>query len=240
MKKLLIIFMCAFTFGFAQYTIEWSSGSGSINNGYANIDVDNDGLNELAIITSDGIAFYDGNYTACWTIPIITGFTNMGYAIPRDINGDGLIVPINSDNDPSGELITYSYSMTPYTFQIRIYDVTTRNLEWESPLLQGICGGVQVEDLDGDGKAEIIVRRSVNANNYYVDIYAYNGSGVEENIYTEKFSSQIFQNPMPRTSLPKGSFELYDLLGRIQNGQNIKPGVYFLNHNDKRIKIIVE
>jgi len=238
MKKFANLFLVFITFCFAQYNAEWNSGNlGSYGWGNAIIDIDNDGLCELAVNANNSLTFYNGDYTICWSIPF-SGFPYTGYVTPRDVNGDGLIVLTNTDNDASAELVIYGYRVTPqYEGKIRVYDAVTRNLEWESPLISGLCNA-NIEDIDGDNKAEIIVNRIVSST-YYVDVYAYSGSSINDDIYSHKSSTGFFRNPIPQSALPKDS-EIYDLLGRIQKTQDITKGIYFLDYQGRRIKVIVE
>lgn len=242
MRKYLILLSLIISFCFGQYSNEWSSGNlGSYGWASANINVDNDGISELAVGGNGSLTFYNGDYSICWSIPF-SDFTYIYSAIPRDINGDGLIVPTNTDNDASGELVVYGYRLnTSYQYEgkIKMYDATTRNLEWESPLISGLYNGY-IEDIDGDNKAEIIINRTLNSN-YYVDVNAHTSSGIYNNgQYTQNFSVEITQNPMPLSSFGNGQIELYDLLGRIRSGQDLFPGIYFLDNNGKYIKIIIE
>ncbi|MEO0102506.1 MAG: hypothetical protein ABIK81_02260 [candidate division WOR-3 bacterium] len=237
MKRAMIMMVVGLFSVFAQYSIEWSSGNlGSYGYGSAWLDVDEDGLSELQIRKSDTLIFYNGDYSVKWRIAF-PGFTYISPITPRDIDGDGLIVPVNTDADASKELVVIGYRYTnQYEGKIRVYDVNTRNLEWESQLLSGLLGSGNCEDLDGDGKAEIIINRIINSN-YYVDVYAYAGQGTGDS-YSKSFTTPIISNPINKTSLPEGIKEIYDLTGRSVDWQN--PGIYFINYKGKVIKVIVE
>ncbi len=230
-------------FAFAQYTVEWTSGNlGSYGWGGAWLDVDNDGQIELQIQRADSLIFYNGDYSVSWPIAF-PGFTYVSPLTPRDIDGDGRLVPINTDADPSGELVVigYRYS-TQYEGKIRVYDCATRNLEWESPLLTGLMGSGDCEDLDGDGRAEIIVNRllSINPANYCVDVYSYRGEGIKGDSYANRFSTPLSSNPLTPSLFPASPIPIYDPSGRRLKERITKKGIYFINYKGRKLKVIVD
>ena len=168
----------------AQYTREWQSGNlepyaWGASYGY---DVDGDGFGNLWTRSSSGqLTIYDSSLTVYWAISI-PGYDYPYLATPRDIDGDGLIVPVNLDGDPAGELVVSAYRLdgSVYSGRIRVYDVLTRQLAWESPELSGFSGNVSLDDVDGDGRYEIIITRTSFAGGWgYVEVYGYAGAGLE-------------------------------------------------------------
>lgn len=196
-----VIFLASLVnISFGQYNREWTSSNlGQYGWGGAyGYDIDGDNLVEFEVRQSGQFTFYNGNYTAAWTIAW-PGYDYLGVAHPRDINGDGLVVPLNTDNDAAGELVIsgYYFSGATYYGRFRVYDALTRNLEFESSLLTGYYGSATVEDIDGDGRDEIILTRfgSVTTESY-VDVYAFQTDIADgKKSYQLRSSSSPFPNP---------------------------------------------
>ncbi|MCI0472892.1 MAG: hypothetical protein L0Y76_04840 [Ignavibacteria bacterium] len=233
MKKYFSFALCLVSVLFAQYSVEWSQPAGALTM----IDVDSDGLYELPV-NANPIVFYNGDYSVCWSIPRNSLFSQYcNIAIPRDLNGDGLIVPTNTDNDAALELIIYGYTMNPsYQGKIQVYDCATHLLEWESAVINSAFTA-SLEDLDGDNKDEIIVYRYGTTTS--TDVYAYTGQSIQESEYNQNYSVKTLPNPIPASLLSQEHLPLFDLLGRIQTGK-INQGIYFTEHEGRKIKIVVE
>ncbi|HEX7320924.1 MAG TPA: FlgD immunoglobulin-like domain containing protein [bacterium] len=184
---------------FAQYTAEWTSPNlGQYGWGGAyGFDIDADNLVELEARSSSAFMFYNGNYTSAWTISF-PGYDYLNVFHPRDIDGNGMLVPLTTDNDAAGELVIagYYYSSPSYYGRFRVYDASTHTQEYESPLITGFYGNGTLEDLDGDGRDEIIIVRYGSSSDSYVVVYAYT-SGVEDQkgTYAIKSAGRIYPNP---------------------------------------------
>ncbi len=184
---------------FAQYTAEWTSpnlGQAGWGGAYG-FDIDGDNLVEIEARSSSVFMFYNGNYTTAWSISF-PGYDYLNVFHPRDIDGNGVLVPLNTDNDGAGELVVagYYYSTPSYYGKFRVYDAGSHAQEYESPLITGFYGNGTLEDLDGDGRDEIIIVRYGSSNDSYVVVYAYT-SGAEEQkgMYKIKSETRIFPNP---------------------------------------------
>ncbi len=173
--------------GFGQYTPDWSSGnlgSGGYGGAYG-YDIDGDGLVEFYIRSANQLIFYNGDYSIAWNISF-PGFYYVSVIQPRDVNGDGLVVPLNLDNDGTGEIVIVGYyydsNLSNYFGRFRVYNGSTHALEYESPTITGFYGTASLEDIDNDGRDEIILNRfGSSTSSSYVDVYVYSGSGSEEN-----------------------------------------------------------
>ncbi|UCG43323.1 MAG: hypothetical protein JSU73_01520 [candidate division WOR-3 bacterium] len=166
-----------------QYTREFQSPDLGTNpyGGSYGFDVDGDGAPNLWTRSSSGqVVIYNSSLAAWWTV----SFPSYPYsylATPRDVDGDGLVEPVNMDGDAAGEVVFSGaeYTTDGYSGRVRVYDATTRQLEWESPVIAGFNGFANVDDVDGDGKHEVIITRSDYASYGYVEVYGYTGAGVD-------------------------------------------------------------
>jgi 5-hydroxyisourate hydrolase-like protein (transthyretin family) len=185
----------------AQYTSEWTSGNlGQYGwGGSFGYDIDSDGLVEFEVRTAGEFRFYNGDYTIEWAIPF-PGYDYVNITHPRDIDGNGILVPLNTDADGSGELIVTGFYISGSTYygRFRIYDASSHSLEYESPLITGFYGSATQEDIDGDGQDEIIiVRFGSTTSTSYVDVYTYSGGGVNEQNKNYEVLSSIITSPNP-------------------------------------------
>jgi hypothetical protein len=189
--------------GFAQYASEWTSPNlGQYGWGGAyGYDIDDDGLVEYFTRQVEHLIFYNGDYVVEWNISF-PGYDYVSVIQPRDIDGDGRVVPLNMDNDAAGEILVvgYYYDTGNYTYygKFRVYDAGTHALEFESSSITGFYGTATLEDIDGDGRDEIIMARYGASSTSYVDVYAYAGSAVEyqNRQYCQcSSSSTSFPNP---------------------------------------------
>lgn len=244
-----VIFLASLVnISFGQYNLEWSSGNlGQYGWGGAyGFDIDNDRLVEFEVRRSGQYTFYNGNYTVSWAISF-PGYDYMTLAHPRDTDGDGLLVPLNTDNDAAGEVVIagYYFSGSAYYGRFRVYDAVTRNLEFESSLITGFYGNVTIEDIDGDSRDEIILNRFGSASTEaYVDVYACIAEIGEGKVsYGIRSSFKAYPNPASQTvtipfSISKEESGLplkvaiYDELGReirtLSESKDAAPGDYRL------------
>ncbi len=185
----------------AQYTSEWTSSNlGQYGwGGSFGYDIDSDGLVEFEVRTAGEFRFYNGDYTIEWTIPF-PGYDYVNITHPRDIDGNGILVPLNTDADGSGELIVTGFYISGSTYygRFRIYDASSHSLEYESPLITGFYGSATQEDINGDGRDEIIIVRFGNTTTVsYIDVYAYTAGANEQNqTYRIMSSVKTMPNPM--------------------------------------------
>ncbi|MEO0205815.1 MAG: FlgD immunoglobulin-like domain containing protein [candidate division WOR-3 bacterium] len=200
MKDILLITVISSGLSFCQYTAEWTSpnlGQSGWGGAYG-FDIDNDGMVEIETRSSSQITFYNGNYTVAWNIPI-SGYDYLNVLYPRDIDGNGLLVPLNTDNDGAGELVVtcYYFSGSTYYGRFRVYDASTHSMEFESPLITGFYGSGSLEDIDGDGRDEIIINRfGSSTSESYVVVYAYTQKIDEQKDSYEVHSTfRTFPNP---------------------------------------------
>lgn len=175
MSKYLFFLTGGVALAFSQYAVEWTSpdlGNYGYGGAYG-FDIDADGMVEYEVRGNSFLSFYNGNYAVAWTINF-AGYPYVAAVHPRDTDGDGLTVPINTDGDAAGELVITGYYLSGSTYygRLRIYDAASHVLEWESPLLTGFTGIASMEDLDGDGRAEIIITRYLGTESF-VDVYGY-------------------------------------------------------------------
>ena len=185
---------------FAQYSSDWTSSNlGQYGwGGSFGYDIDTDGLVEFEVRTEGEFRFYNGDYTAEWTIPFL-GYTYVNITHPRDIDGDGILVPLNTDGDGAGELIVTGFYISGSTYygRFRVYDAASHSLEYESPLITGFYGSATQEDINGDGRDEIIiVRYGSSTTTSYVDVYTYTGF-INENNAAYQISSSLTALPNP-------------------------------------------
>jgi hypothetical protein len=184
-RPLILLFLAllfAVSLAPAQWQREWQSGNlgtyaWGASYGY---DVDNDGVPNLWSRDSGHLVIYH-NYTAWWTITF-SGYTYPMLITPRDADGDGLITPVNMDGDAAGEVVVTAYRISGQDIlgRVRVYDASSHQLEWESSELSGFSGTASVDDVDGDGKHEIIITRTNYANNWgYVEVYGSSASGID-------------------------------------------------------------
>ncbi len=201
MKRMVIVLVvfCA-GHAVAQYTREWQSGNlgayaWGASYGY---DIDGDGFGNLWARSSSGqLTIYNSSLSAYWSISF-PGYDYVFLATPRDIDGDGLIVPVNLDGDPAGELVASAYKLdgSTYSGKIRVYDAATRQLEWESPELSGFSGTVSLDDVDGDNKHEMIITRTNHTGGWgYVEVYGYTGAGLNTEPGYVLESSRVVAEP---------------------------------------------
>jgi len=135
MKRLLVSAGILLLVGLAaaQYTREWQSGNLGVSAWGASYgyDIDGDGFGNLWTRSSSGqLIIYNSSLSPYWTI----SFPEYDYpllATPRDIDGDGLIVPVNLDGDPAGELVASAFKLdgSTYSGKIWVYDAATRQDE---------------------------------------------------------------------------------------------------------------
>jgi len=157
----LLFLIFSFTKVFAiTYSQEWS-GDGV---GHLWHDIDSDSINELLICPSAGGGYrkyYNGGtYTLEWDIPLGTD-NNVYVVMPRDVNGDGRIEPVDIDGDGENEVVVFR----TYTGggRIIVYNAQTHAEEWNSGDIANLSSVTGVEDIDDDGKYEIIYYTSVDS-----------------------------------------------------------------------------
>jgi hypothetical protein len=186
---------------FAQYSSEWTSSNlGQYGwGGSFGYDIDSDGLVEFEVRSAGEFRFYNGDYTTAWIISF-PGYDYVNITHPRDINGDGILVPLNTDGDGAGELIVTGFYISGSTYygRLRVYDAVSHSLEYESPLITGFYGSATQEDIDGDGRDEIIIVRFGNTTTEsYIDVYAYTAGTIEQGQNYQVISSvKTIPNPM--------------------------------------------
>lgn len=228
----LLFFMSAST-AFAQYTAEWTSSNlGQYGWGGAyGYDIDNDGLVEFQVRSLGQIVFRNGSYGVDWSVSF-PGYDYVSVVQPRDIDGDGLAVPLNTDNDGDGEIFIVGYyydsNSSNYYGRFRVYSATGHTLEFESPSITGFAGTASQEDIDGDGRDELIITRfGSTVSSMYVAVYAYSGGSVNESpSYHESFAVPCHPNPATNSvNIPVSvdrreaafplSISIYDMTGRL-------------------------
>lgn len=166
-----------------QYTREFQSsnlGTSPYGGSYG-YDIDGDGVPNLWTRSASGqIVVYNSSLSAWWTVSF-PGYSYSYLTTPRDVDGDGLVVPVNMDGDGAGEVVFSGaqYTTDGYSGKVRVYDASSRALEWESPLISGFNGFANVDDVDGDGKHEVIITRSDYTSYGYVEVYGHSGAGID-------------------------------------------------------------
>lgn len=165
-----------------EYVREWQSPNLGQNAwagcGY---DLNGDGRPNLYARGGSQLIIYDSSYRPWWTIDL-PGYTYPSLAFPRDIDGDGLIKPVDINGDGTGEVVVGAYRIdgSSYYGRFWVYDAVTRQLQWQSPELAGFTGYVQLDDVDGDGRHEMIISRNDYTGGWgYVEVYGCQGGGVE-------------------------------------------------------------
>lgn len=168
----------------AQYSCEFQSpnlGTGAYGGSYG-YDLDGDGAPNLWTRSSSGqFVVYNSSFSPWWTVSF-PGYEYSYLAAPRDIDGDGLVVPVNMDGDPAGEVVFSGahYATDGYSGKVRVYDAVSRQLEWESPALDGFTGYASVDDVDNDGKHEVIITRTDYTSGWgYIEVYGHVGAGLD-------------------------------------------------------------
>lgn len=165
-----------------DYVREFQSpnlGNGAWGGSYG-YDVDGSGHPNLWARGAGQVIIYDSGYRPWWTINC-AGYDYPMLAIPRDIDGDGLVRPVDLNGDGTGEVVVGAYRIEGSDFVGRfwVYDAVTRQLQYQSPELSGFSGTVNLDDVDGDGRHEIIITRyDYTAGWGYVEVYGYGGSGL--------------------------------------------------------------
>lgn len=168
-----------------QYGREWQSGNlgyGAWGASYG-YDLDGDGLPNFWIRSPGQLVVYGANYAPRWTISL-PGYEYPMLVTPRDIDGDGLVRPVQLDGDPAGEIVVTAYKVSPSVAGIvRVYDATSRALEWQSAEIAGFSGSLSLDDVDGDGRHELILTRSDYSGNWgYVEVWGFSGAGCAEEV----------------------------------------------------------
>lgn len=199
MKKCLLLLVAALAVGLGQYSRQFQSPNlgTSPYGGSFGYDLDDDGFPNLWTRSSSGqMTVYNSSLVAFWTVTF-SGYEYGYLATPRDVDGDGLVKPVNMDADPAGEVVFSGahYGTDGYTGKVRVYDGSTRQLEWESPAIDGFTGYAYVEDVDGDNKHEIIITRSDYSTYGYIEVYGYSGAGAGEKPGYELRSRQVAAEP---------------------------------------------
>lgn len=202
----------------AQFGREWQSpnlGTTAWGASYG-YDVSGDGVANLWIRAAGTLTIYNPNYSTYWQVSF-PGYDYAFLVTPRDVDGDGLVRPVNMDSDPAGEVVftAYRLSGSDYYGVIRVYDAGTRALEWQSAELAGFYGTASVDDVDADNKHEIIITRTNYSSGWgYVEVYGHTGAGADgEERYGLK--SVISAAPTVTGSATSVSFQL-DRPGRVR------------------------
>jgi hypothetical protein len=166
----------------AQYSRQWQSGTLGYNAWGASYgyDIDGDGVPNMWIRSAGQLAIYNASFTAYWTIAF-PGYDYPMLATPRDVDGDGLIRPVQMDGDAAGEVVVSAYKTSPSIAGIvRVYDAVSHALEWQSSEIAGFSGTVSVDDVDGDGKHEIVLTRNDYSGSWgYVEVWGHTGAGID-------------------------------------------------------------
>ncbi len=219
----------------AQYGVEWTSpdlGSYGFGGAYG-YDVDSDGLVEFEVRGNAFFTFYNGNYSTAWTISF-PGYPYVYAVHPRDTDGNGLVVPLNTDADAAGELIITGYYLSGSTYygRLRVYDANSHALEWESPLITGFAGTASEEDIDGDGRCEIIITRFLSTESY-VDVYNCTSDINESGVKYERTSSlRVIPNPS------SGEVAVPFTITRDQDGLGLSVAIHDVS--GRRIRLLME
>ncbi len=199
MRQTVMLLAAVLAVCFGQYTRQFQSpnlGTGAYGGSFG-YDLDDDGVPNLWTRSSSGqMTVYNSSLVAFWTVTF-SGYEYSYLATPRDVDGDGLIKPVNMDGDPAGEVVFSGahYATDGYTGKIRVYDASSRQLEWESAAIDGFTGYAYVDDVDGDNKHEIIITRSDYSTYGYIEVYGYSGAGAGEKPGYELRSRQVVATP---------------------------------------------
>lgn len=130
-------------------------------------DIDNDGVMEIVVSNATGIYVFNGeNYSLEWSTEGIEAF--------NDLIWDPAVG--NLDEDPALEIVATNRS------HVFVIDGITHNIEWDSGDLGSNCRDIVIDDVDGDGKNEIITGTAywedmVECQSYiyhYGNIYVFN------------------------------------------------------------------
>jgi hypothetical protein len=196
-----------------QYSREFQSSNLGTNayGGSYGYDLDGDGAPNLWTRSSTGqIVVYSSSLTSWWTVNF-PGYEYSYLATPRDVDGDGLVVPVNMDGDGAGEVVFSGahYATDGYTGKIRVYDGSSRQLEWESSAIDGFTGYASVDDVDNDGKHEVIITRYDYTGGWgYVEVYGYVGAGIDGRPEYGLERSEVLAEPSVFESHTRVRFEL--------------------------------
>jgi hypothetical protein len=123
------------------------------------LDRDGDGISELLIEDQNRICMfndYNGSFTVAWALPGWQSAAPLG----------------NVDGDPQSELLVVNNSDAHYG----IVDALTGALEQEFPAFTFPATSVSSEDVDSDGRGELIARKSVSGQPLAFSIHRWNGS----------------------------------------------------------------
>ncbi len=210
-KSLGILVFLAVTVARGQFQREWQSGNlgtyaWGVSYGY---DVDSDNVPNMWTRDSGRIIIYR-NFTPWWTVDF-GRYTYPFVVTPRDVDGDGLVRPVNMDGDPSGEVVMTAYRISGQAWSgiVRVYDASTRQLEWESAELAGFTGTASVDDVDGDGKHEIVLTRYDYSGGWgYVEVYGHVGVGLDSRPEYALRQSEPTAAPSVSAGLTRVRFEL--------------------------------
>ncbi|MEO0008947.1 MAG: hypothetical protein ABIK51_00275 [candidate division WOR-3 bacterium] len=239
---------------FSGYGVEWQF---PVRNGWVTMapDVNGDSVPELLVQygneRSDSLVFISGvTRQRFWSIPNpYAGYTSWS-----------VIAAVNMDGDGNAELVVhgYQYSYPHYSARFRIYDCTSRTVEFESPEFSSYQFPYPfVADIDGDHRAELIISYGDTLSITCL-VYGWSGSGLGG--YEVRTPLVISAQPVPalhRVFIPavKGyPVIIRDAAGRVirtltaeqeflfwdgidSKGQPVVPGVYFYDNGVARGKI---
>jgi len=179
------------------YSQVWSaSGFGYSGNG---IDINSDGVCDLMLwsgaFTGDVKFYRGGSYDLIWEFSVGTS-SGVDVVMPRDVNGDGRVEPVDIDGDGVKEVLLNRWRVVGTTcyHTLEVYNAQTHQLEWSSSEIQSsLCSLYpSLEDIDNDGKFEIIYNTFDSATNswtchvlketsislYYIKGYVKNINGI--------------------------------------------------------------
>lgn len=214
---------------FGSYSKEWESDTGSFLYGFT--DIDGDSIMEVGITQSTGISFYnaDAGYSLAWKIDYAS-YTGVTIAPPFDFYH-----PQDIDGDGKNEIAVVRYGLdgsSHYKGKIYVYDANTHAQEWASSEIAGLGPWVYINDIDKDGRAEIIVfvyDYGIGNNVGRVCVYGSTGK-VEEDNSDGKGILNIYQNmPNPFSSSAIIEYEL---------PQNGNVSIEFFNSTGQVVDVI--